>query len=176
MQLALKLNASIKYLAIACCFVLLNPNLKAQSLEIGDTMPNFKVLTSHDDFVYFNQINEGYVFVNIWASWNSESRKINRDLLPVYSRYKDKRYNNGIRRFNIISISIDNNRRYYELAIKKDNPAWQYKHCDFLGWDSPVIELLLIKRIPANFLVDPNGRIIGKNLSSKELELLLRSL
>lgn len=151
-------------------------NSNAQNFEIGDTIPNFNLHATHDEHLDFYQINDGYVFIHFWASWNNESRRVNRELLPIYSRYREKRFKNGIRRFNIITISIDNHKSYYELAIKKDNPSWTFKTCDFLGWKSPLIELMQVKRIPSNFLVEPGGRIIGKNLTTKELELLLRSL
>lgn len=171
-----KLNALIKYWFIIC-FCRLSCHIGyAQNLNIGDTIPNFKFHLVNNEELEFYQINDGYVFINFWASWNNESRRINRELLPIYSRYREKRFKNGVRRFNILSVSIDNDKSYFELALKKDNPSWTYKTCDFLGWNSPLVKLLNIKRIPANFLIEPGGRIIGKNLTTKELDLLLRSL
>ena len=56
-------------------------------------------------------------------------------------------------------------------AIKKDSLPWM-QLCDFKGWGSEVVQEynLYGKGIPANFLIDAEGRILAKDLRGEELE------
>lgn len=154
---------------------MLNPKAICQTFNIGDTLPNFQFKGLVNNDISLNQLRGTYVFVVFWASWNAESRKLNRELLPVYSRYKDKNFSVG-RRFNVVSVSIDANPKPYELAIKKDNPAWFYHYCDYKGWQTAPVKICRVAQIPSNFLLDPKGVVIQKNIGIKELELLLNKL
>lgn len=48
--------------------------------------------------------------------------------------------------------------------------------CDFKGWRSEIIDILNLfgRGIPSNFLIDPNGKIIARDLRGNELAEILR--
>ena len=71
--------------------------------------------------------------------------------------------------FEIISVSLDDKAAPWMTAIKKDG-IQMWKHTsDLKGWNNKVAIKHRIRSVPANFLVDPNGKIIAKNLRGKEV-------
>ena len=57
-------------------------------------------------------------------------------------------------------------------AIKEDNLTWTHVS-DLRFWDNAVAKLYKVTGIPQNFLVDPQGKIIGRNLRGPDLEAKL---
>ncbi|OYU95034.1 MAG: hypothetical protein CFE21_12045 [Bacteroidetes bacterium B1(2017)] len=148
--------------------------LKCQTngLSIGDTLPNFSYQGQFAKPYSLKDLKGSYVLVHYWASWNEESRKMQQDFTEPFARYKDRKFKKG-RKFYIVSISLDESPKIWDLSLKKDNLPWRSHVCDFMGWNSPIIQKSAIKTIPSNYLLDPNGRIIAKNIKKDELEQLL---
>ncbi|MFZ4671404.1 MAG: peroxiredoxin family protein [Flavobacterium sp.] len=75
--------------------------------------------------------------------------------------------------FEILSVSLDDDRTSWTKAIKSDQYVWT-NISDLLLWDSPVAKLYAVESIPANFLIDPTGKIVAKNLRGISLLQKLR--
>lgn len=137
---------------------------------VGDVMPDFE-LPQHDGQPsnLHSLLGNKLTIVDIWASWCAPCRKENRDYLaPLYAAYKEK----GL---EIIAYSIDNDEDAWKKAIAKDQAAWI--HSSHLTGDStPFMEALRITTIPANFILDPNGKVIAKNVYGEELANLVQKL
>ena len=108
-----------------------------------------------------------YVFINFWASWCGICRKETPSLKKLYTTFHQKN-------FEIIGISIDIDKAKWISALKKDSPNW-IDTIDGNGTDK-ISELLNIYAVPANFLIDPNGVIIGKDLRDENLEKALLNI
>jgi peroxiredoxin len=94
-------------------------------------------------------------------------RKENPNLVRLYNTYK----NQG---FEILGVSLDNNPGSWMRAIEEDKLTWT-NISDLKAWSSDVIIDYRIKAIPSSVVLDPEGKIIAKNLRSKELEDFLQS-
>ncbi len=165
----------IKNLVIFCLlFSVWNAFGQNNELNIGDTLPNFSYQGQFSKPYHLKDLKGSYVLVNFWATWNQESRGMQLDYIETYARYKDKKFKKG-RKFYIISISLDEAFEVYNSALKKDNLPWKTHLCDFLGWNSPIIKQCGVASIPLNYLIDPNGIIIAKNIKNEALEDILRS-
>ena len=143
--------------------------------NVGDTLPNFAYKGQFAKGYQLKELKGSYVLVNFWASWNEESRKSQIDLIESYARFKDKRFKNG-RKFYIISVSLDETDEIWTLALKKDNLPWKGHYCDYQSWNSELLRKLKIDQIPANYLVNPNGIIIARNVKKEQLEEVLKGL
>ena len=55
-----------------------------------------------------------------------------------------------------------------KYAISKDKLAWTHVS-DLKYWDNEAAKLYGVRAIPANFLLDKEGKIIARNLSCDEL-------
>ena len=119
---------------------------------------------SLSNFVSQNQ----YTLIHFWASWDLKSTQGIKDLRLLYNKYKTEG-------FNIISISLDDERAAWADAIKRYAMQWT-NVSDLKRWNSTLVKIYNLEYIPQNILVDKNGRIVAKNLSCEDLNqrLLLK--
>ena len=105
-----------------------------------------------------------YVLVDFWASWCGPCRQENPNVVKAFNKYKDKS-------FTILGVSLDrpNAQDRWLKAIHDDNLTWTHVS-DLKFWDNEVAKQYGIRAIPQNLLIDPQGKIIARNLDGEELE------
>ncbi|HWB63152.1 MAG TPA: AhpC/TSA family protein [Chitinophagales bacterium] len=138
------------------------------ALATNVTAPGFALPDSTGKTISLGAYKGKYVLVDFWASWCYPCRRENPGIVAVYKKY----HNKG---FEILGVSMDENRERWLAAIYKDNLNWN-QVCDFKGWDGPVPQLFAVNGIPANFLIGPDGKIIAKDLLGAGLEYKLQTL
>lgn len=106
-----------------------------------------------------------YVLLDFWASWCKPCRIENPNVVKAYNKFKD-------RNFTILGVSLDQNKEAWEKAIEKDGLSWTHVS-DLQSWNNAAAALYRVQAIPQNFLIDPNGKIIAKNLRAEQLEAKL---
>jgi hypothetical protein len=74
-----------------------------------------------------------------------------------------------------LGISLDRTREAWLQAIKDDGLNWT-QLSDLKFWSNDVAKMYKISSIPQNFLIDPNGKIIAKNLRGEDLVNTLNTL
>ena len=109
-----------------------------------------------------------YVLVDFWASWCVPCRVENRLYNKLLPKYADQP-------FAIFAVNLDDSRQIWEMASKRDRVVWP-QISDSLGWKSPLAAAYNVNALPMSFLVDPDGRIIARNLRGEALESKLAEL
>jgi peroxiredoxin len=141
---------------------------EAKKDPMGKVIPDFEQADVDGNMVSIKSYRGKYVLIDFWASWCGPCRGENPNVVAAYNKYKDKN-------FTVLGVSLDKTKGPWVDAIKKDGLTWQ-QVSDLKGWSNAVAQMFGIQSIPQNFLVDPSGVVIGKNLRGADLEQKLESI
>lgn len=109
-----------------------------------------------------------YVLVDFWASWCRPCRIENPNVVKAFDKFKAKN-------FTVLGVSLDSNKDNWVKAINDDKLAWTHVS-DLKQWNNEVAVMYHVTSIPQNLLLDPNGRIVAKDLRGEDLEKKLCEL
>jgi peroxiredoxin len=141
---------------------------KAYNTAIGKPAPAFTQNDTLGNPIALSSFKGKYVLIDFWASWCGPCRSENPNLVKSFNAYKDKG-------FTVLGVSLDQptGKEKWMKAIHDDQLTWT-QVSDLKFWKNDAAVLYGVNAIPQNFLLDPNGMIIGKNLRGEALEQKLK--
>ncbi|HEV8080940.1 MAG TPA: TlpA disulfide reductase family protein [Chitinophagaceae bacterium] len=135
---------------------------------IGSVVSDFTQTDTAGIAVNLSSLKGKYVLIDFWASWCRPCRQENPNVVAAFEKFKNKN-------FTILGVSLDQNKKAWVDAIKMDGLAWSHVS-DLKGWSNQVAAIFKVTSIPQNLLLDPEGKIIAKNLRGAVLKNKLNAL
>jgi peroxiredoxin len=140
---------------------------KAKQIAIGKAV-DFTLPDDKGNSFQLASLKGKYVLVDFWASWCVPCRAENPHLLKAYNQLKD-------RKFEIVGISLDETKAAWLNAVKKDGMPW-IQVSDLKGFKNEIAIKYGITAIPQNFLLNPEGIIVAKNLRGEDVNEKIAAL
>lgn len=135
---------------------------------VGEIAPDFVSSRPDGSQLALSDLRGDYILLSFWAGWSSLSREENQYLSAIWE-------NMASFPFKILQVSFDGERESWTSAIDEDELTW-YHVSDLLRWESAIADLYAVEKIPSNYLIDPEGKIIARDLFGSELLELIKNL
>lgn len=139
-----------------------------RNLAIGAAAPEIALPDPDGELVSLSSLKGKYVLIDFWAAWCRPCRAENPNVVRAYNEYAEHN-------FEILGVSLDKTKKAWLGAIEQDGLPWLHVS-DLKFWNSIAAKTYQISSIPATYLIDPDGKIIAKNLRGASLEAKLKEI
>jgi peroxiredoxin len=130
-------------------------------LKAGAKFPDFQVKDLEGKPLSIANYKGKVVLIDFWATWCGPCVAELPNVLAAYDKY----HKDG---FEIIGISLDSDQTKLEKFIKDKKMTWP-QFFDGKGWKNELGQKYGVNSIPATYLLNGEGIIIGENLRGEKL-------
>jgi peroxiredoxin len=137
-------------------------------LKPGNAIPDNTFNNDDGGSISLKNYRGQYLFLDFWTSWCSPCKGEHYYMKKAFNRFSTKN-------FTILQVSLDDKKEKWLKAIAEESLPWT--NLRFIkGWDKEMEQLFDIRGVPTNYLIDPQGKIIARDLRGEELEKKLAEI
>lgn len=136
--------------------------------DVGEIAPDFVSSRPDGSKLALSDLKGKYVLLSFWAGWSSLSREEHPYMVDAWKQRGDFP-------IKILQVSFDEKRSTWISAIEEDGLDWDHVS-DLRRWESVIANIYGVEKIPSNYLLDPRGKIIARDLFGPELQRQLENL
>lgn len=133
-----------------------------RSLVAGAKFPDFDEKDVDGKSLSVANFKGKVVLIDFWATWCAPCVGELPNVIKTYEKNHDKG-------FEIIGVSLDQNEERLKSFTKDRSMPWR-QYFDGKGWSNKLAQKYGIQSIPATFLLDGEGKIIGRDLRGEALD------
>lgn len=142
-----------------------SPNVSSDELA-----QDFTAVRADGTSFTLSELQGGYVLLDFWGSWCGPCRRESPSLVALGKNTGDK--------LTIVSVAIERDSSAWQRARTQDARNWPYQVMDytksfkFLGGN--IAGIYGVNQVPTNFLIDPEGMVVGVSLPLQEVAQLVQ--
>ena len=163
-------------LVIAVALLIYNVVLKKPNVEHGVKAPTIQTELIDGSSFSIDDLEGNYVLVDFWASWCGPCIKDSPKVVGLYNKFHGKSFKDA-KNFEVVSVALEKKPDRWQKMADRFGFAWKYQIVDVVQFVrlSSFASAYDVSNIPSKFLINPEGNIIGVDLSAEEMDRLLTS-
>ena len=130
--------------------------------QIGEQFIDFEMQTPSGEIKKLSDLKGKIILLEFWASWYKGCIYQLRHLSKTYEKFHDKG-------FEIFAVSYDEEKENWMAIIEEKNLNWHHVS-ELRSIGNTAGFIYGVSEIPDNFLIDENGIIVARDLSTDELD------
>lgn len=163
---------SVKYLSLVLisCLILMPISSKPALISVGDKAPEVELPDMNDNLMSLSSLKGNLVLLSFWSTWCVSCNTIkNPEYQRLYEKYKDYSFKKADA-FSMYSVAFDSDKNKWLRRISEKGWNWDHHVIDKDSYYSLYWWIYNINSIPASFLIDETGTIIGVNLTYDQID------
>lgn len=133
-----------------------------RKIKPGDLFPEIKLPNQWGDSVALSRFLGTPVYVEVWNPSMDHNKNLHTALVALANQYRRQE-------LEIYLVALDTVPATWKERIRQQN-LYFYNVIDTSRQASSLINELGILQLPANFILDGNGRVVAKNVWDEQLE------